>query len=121
MSRDVNKKAGVGRRASEDRTSGVGRRASGRSDRLRPLNVPERVVVTLDAAGQPANVEKQNGGRWASGVGKVIEAIGETWRVDDEWWRAPIVRRYYEVVLEGGGRMILFEDLVTREWFVQRP
>jgi len=50
-----------------------------------------------------------------------VETIRETWRVDDEWWRAPIVRRYYEVVVEGGGRMILFEDLVTREWFVQRP
>ena len=101
--------------------AGVGRRASGRSDRLRPLTVPERVVVTLDAAGQPANVERQNGGRRESGVGKNVEAIGETWRVDDEWWRAPIVRRYYEVVMEGGGRMVLFEDLTTNEWFVQTP
>ena len=101
--------------------AGVGRRASGRSDRLRPLNVPERVVVRLDAAGRPAEVEMPKSGRRASGVGRAIESIGETWRVDDEWWRAPIVRRYYEVVVEGGGRMILFVDLVTGEWFVQRP
>jgi hypothetical protein len=83
--------------------------------------MPERVVVTLDATGRPAVVEMQEGGRRASGAGKTIEAIGETWRVDDEWWRAPIVRRYYEVVIEGGGRMILFEDLITREWFAQTP
>jgi hypothetical protein len=93
----------------------------GRGDRLRPLNVPERVVVRLDAAGRPAEVERQEDGRRASGGGKVIEAIGETWRVDDEWWRAPIVRRYYEVVVAGGGRMILFEDLTTNEWFAQTP
>jgi hypothetical protein len=41
--------------------------------------------------------------------------------VDDEWWRAPIVRRYYEVLVAGGGRMILFEDLVTGEWYGQKP
>ena len=111
MSRET---AGGGRRR-------AGRRAAGRSDRLRPLNVPERVVVTLDAAGRPVEVDRQKDDRRASGVGKVIEAIGETWRVDDEWWRAPIVRRYFEVVVEGGGRMILFEDLTTHEWFAQTP
>jgi hypothetical protein len=41
--------------------------------------------------------------------------------MDDEWWRQPIVRRYVEVVLEGGGRVVLFEDLITGEWFVQMP
>jgi hypothetical protein len=41
--------------------------------------------------------------------------------MDDEWWRQPIVRRYVEVVLEGGGRVVLFEDLITGEWFEQMP
>lgn len=48
-----------------------------------------------------------------------VETVRETWRVDDEWWRVPIVRRYYEVIVEGGGRMILFEDLTSNEWFWQ--
>jgi hypothetical protein len=93
---------------------GVGRRAGGvggeHANRLRALNVPEPAVVRLDVAGRPATV-----------AGKTIEVIVETWRVDDEWWRAPIVRRYHEVVVEGGGRMILFEDVMTSEWFVQMP
>jgi len=41
--------------------------------------------------------------------------------MDDEWWRQPIVRRYVEVVLEGGGRVVLFRGLITGEWFVQMP
>jgi len=43
------------------------------------------------------------------------------WRIDDEWWRQPIVRRYVEVILEGGGRVVLFEDPTTGEWWMQKP
>lgn len=56
-----------------------------------------------------------------TGNEKRVESFGENWRMDDEWWRQPIVRRYVEVVLEGGGRVVLFEDLITGEWFVQMP
>ncbi|HEX4628275.1 MAG TPA: hypothetical protein VH137_05730 [Gemmatimonadales bacterium] len=52
---------------------------------------------------------------------KRVESYGENWRMDDEWWRQPIVRRYVEVVLEGGGRVVLFEDLTTGDWFEQMP
>jgi hypothetical protein len=45
----------------------------------------------------------------------------ETWRIDDEWWRKPIARRYVEVVLEDGAHVVLFEDLVTGAWFAQQP
>jgi hypothetical protein len=85
------------------------------SDRLRALNVQQRVVVELDDSGAPVVVKREPGN------GKRIESIGETWRIDDEWWRMPIVRRYVEVILEGGGRLVLFEDLMTGEWFAQMP
>jgi len=42
---------------------------------------------------------------------RAVEAIGEVWRIDDEWWRQSISRRCVEVVFEGGGRAVLFEDL----------
>lgn len=48
-----------------------------------------------------------------------VVAVGEIWRVDDEWWRTPITRRYVEVVLEGGRHIMLFEDLTAHSWFVQ--
>ncbi|HEY6209957.1 MAG TPA: hypothetical protein VIW28_12910 [Gemmatimonadales bacterium] len=55
------------------------------------------------------------------GVPKTVEGLGESWRIDDEWWRQPIIRRYVEVVLEGGARVVLFEDIITGEWFAQMP
>jgi len=83
-------------------------------DRLRALNVPKQVEVELDANRQPAAVKTLDGVR-------TIECVNETWRLDDEWWRQPISRCYYEVVLDKGRHVVLFEDLVTGEWFVQKP
>jgi hypothetical protein len=45
----------------------------------------------------------------------------DSWQLDDEWWRQRISRRYVAVMLEGGKRMLLFEDLVTGEWYEQTP
>src|SRR2546426_11765410 len=86
-----------------------------RADRLRALNVQQRVEVTLDERGVPVVVKRE------AGSGRRIESIGEMWRIDDEWWRTPIVRRYVEVILEGGGRVVVFEDLSTGEGWVQKP
>ena len=89
-------------------------RASLRPDRLRVLNVPQPVTVEL-AATQPVAV-------WlpAALERSPIEAILEIWQIDDEWWRRPIARRYVEAVLVGGGRVVVFQDLATGSWFLQR-
>jgi hypothetical protein len=57
----------------------------------------------------------------AVGTPRAIEAIVEVWRVDDEWWRAPICRRYVEVVLKGGKHTVLYENEQTGEWSEQTP
>jgi len=97
-------------------------RATLRADRLRAVNVPRPVTVELDAGGQPATIRRA-GGRGGQGGQEtnaaVVEAILESWCIDDEWWRRLISRRYFEVALEGGGRVVLFEDRVSGEWFVQ--
>jgi hypothetical protein len=92
--------------------------AAVRVDRLRALNVPEPVAVELGADGRPAAVRRL-GGQAVSDC--TVEAVLENWRIDDEWWRQPIARRYYEVMLNGGGHVVLFEDFVTGGWFVQKP
>ena len=84
-----------------------------RNDRLRALNVPRAIAVELDDTGLPARI-RDGEHDW-----RIVEGIGDTWRLDDEWWRRPIARRYVEVILEHGGRMVLYEDLVTGEWFGQ--
>src|SRR5690349_4952 len=83
-----------------------------RSDRLRALNVPQRVQVELDSNGQPIGI------RDAECEMRTVEDVGEIWRIDDEWWRSPITRRYIEVVLKGGGRVVLFENMTTGEWWI---
>jgi hypothetical protein len=72
--------------------------------------------VEIDGTGLPTMV------RWADGpIGGRIESINETWRIDDEWWRNTISRLYFEVMVEGGKRIVLFNDLITTEWFMQQP
>jgi len=49
-----------------------------------------------------------------------IIAIEDRWRIDDEWWRAePISRFYYAVLLGSGQRLVLYKDLVKNEWYRQ--
>jgi len=85
-------------------------RASLRTDRLRALNVPRAVQVAVDDRGLPTMVDDN-----------AVEEVLETWRIDDEWWREPIARRYADVVLAGGRHVVLFEDLQTGTWFAQLP
>lgn len=87
-------------------------RAPLRTDRLRAVNEPKSVALELDTSGA-LTIAKATGGK--------IEAILETWRIDDEWWRQTISRAYMEVMLEGGKRLVLFQDLITGQWFAQMP
>jgi hypothetical protein len=76
------------------------------------------VAVVLGPDGLPAEVALAAGGDGHASSYRVA-VVGEVWRVDDEWWRARIARRYVELVLEGGKHVMLFEDLTCHEWFVQ--
>lgn len=99
-----------------------------RAHRLRPLNLPRQVVVELDDHGFPRAVvaapdlevrTAQRSDHYQEN--RTVESIGEIWRVDDEWWRQALHRRYVEVVLEGGKHTILYQDEITGEWFEQTP
>ena len=95
-------------------------RAPLRPDRLRAVNEPQEAAVELDERGVPVSIRRSNdksGGQEATAA--VVETILESWRIDDEWWRQLISRRYFAVILEGGARVVLFEDLVTHEWYMQ--
>jgi hypothetical protein len=85
------------------------------NDRLRALNVPRRVQVALNKDGLPIGLQD------TAGNSRAIEDLGEIWRIDDEWWRVPTHRRYVEAIIEGGKRVVLYEDLITREWWMQKP
>ena len=97
-------------------------RAPLRTDRLRTLNAPRLVRVELNADGVPSKIwrSRDNGGGQETNA-TVVETVLESWRIDDEWWRKLISRRYFAVLFEGGTRVVLLEDLVTGEWSMQTP
>lgn len=95
-----------------------------RVDRLRALNEPRPIDVEVNGHGLPTMVSlKEDGGGWRTMEGDEkrwrVETVGEVWRVDDEWWRQPVSRRYVEVMLEGGKHTVVFKDLTSGHWFIQ--
>ncbi len=75
----------------------------------RALNRPRSVRVRVDAAGVPLTVE-----------GRAIEAVRESWLVEDRWWTAePLRRRYWEVLSARGGNVVVFHELSSGRWFAQ--
>ncbi|MBI1886378.1 MAG: hypothetical protein HYS09_08740 [Chloroflexi bacterium] len=57
---------------------------------------------------------------WLSGCRYTVEAVLETWRIDDEWWRPrPVSRAYYSLLLEDGRTVTVYRDLVKAAWFKQ--
>lgn len=78
----------------------------------RRIAEPQPVVVRADAGGVPLHVD-----------GRAVDAVRETWLVEDRWWtERPLRRRYWEVVTVCGRNVVVFRDLVEGErgWYSQR-
>jgi hypothetical protein len=75
----------------------------------RALGAPRQVRVRAGAEGVPETVD-----------GRRIEAVRESWLIEDRWWTGrPLRRRYWEVLSAAGRNLVVFHDLVDGEWFVQ--
>jgi hypothetical protein len=70
------------------------------------------VAVEADARGAPKTV------LWKGAFTPVV-GIADTWRIDDEWWREEIARRYFVAELQGGRHITVFHDLVADLWYAQ--
>jgi len=90
------------------RAARVAERATGRTHRLAQ---PRRARVEADPAdGRPRTVD-----------GRAIDAVRESWLVEDRWWNgSPVRRRYWEVVTACGRNVVVFHDLRGSAWFAQR-
>ena len=76
----------------------------------RRLAPPRAVRVGADTAGRPEAIG-----------GRAVEAIRESWLVEDRWWTdAPLRRRYWEVVTADGRDLVVFRDLQGGRWYAQR-
>jgi len=73
------------------------------------------------AAPRPVRVAAAGDGRPEAVGGRAVEAVRESWLVEDRWWtHAPVRRRYWEVVTTCGRNLVVFRDLVEGEWYRQR-
>jgi CO dehydrogenase/acetyl-CoA synthase delta subunit len=53
--------------------------------------------------------------------GLAVDAVRESWLVEDRWWTdRPLRRRYWEVVTTGGRNLVVFRELEERRWYLQR-
>jgi len=49
-----------------------------------------------------------------------VEAVRESWLVEDGWWTdRPLRRRYWELVSASGRNLVVFHDLLAGGWFTQ--
>ncbi len=81
-----------------------------------PLGRPRRL-----AEPRPAHVLAAPDGRPEDVDGRRVEAVRESWLVEDRWWTdAPLRRRYWEAVTADGRDLVVFRDLESGRWFAQR-
>jgi len=81
---------------------------------VRRINEPVPADVWLGADGRPDRVS------WRARI-EGVEAVLDTWYVDDAWWSdRPVRRIYHEVQLDTGVRLVLSWDLVAQRWLAQR-
>ena len=73
------------------------------------------------ATPRPVEVRSGSGGRPEQVSGRGVEAVRESWVVEDRWWSdTPVRRRYWEVVTDDGRNLIVFKELIARRWYAQR-
>ena len=77
---------------------------------MKRLAKPRAARVREGAQGRPEAIE-----------GRAVEAVRESWLVEDRWWSdAPLRRRYWEVVTDDGRNLVIYRDLEGGEWSAQR-
>ena len=76
----------------------------------RRLATPRRVAVRAAGDGRPLEVG-----------GRRVDAVRESWLVEDRWWTSrPVRRRYWEVVTTCGRDLVVFHELGGGAWYSQR-
>jgi hypothetical protein len=71
------------------------------------------LTVMSDANRTPRSFEWQ--GRIHS-----VTGISKRWRVDNGQWRVRVWREYFRLEIDTGLLVIIYRDLLTDEWYLQR-
>jgi len=79
-----------------------------------PITVQTRVLLTT----QPGNTSLVQF-TWHDQDHRIAQITRE-WRVDIDWWRERIWRSYYKLSTESGLLVVIYQDLLTGRWYLQR-
>lgn len=69
--------------------------------------------VACDETGRPSALT------W-EGIRYRVLRVADRWRVDDEWWAERVWREYYWLTTEFGMLVLVYRDLLTGDWYLQR-
>ena len=72
---------------------------------------PVRVRANVD--GIPMELESAAG--W-----QPVTRVLHRWRIDCDWWRSPVSREYWRLLLDDDLALECYCDRLTGEWFVER-
>ena len=49
-----------------------------------------------------------------------VKQITKRWRVDQDWWQRRIWREYFKLSTGTGLLVVIYRDLVSGQWYLQR-
>lgn len=88
-------------------------RAPARAGEFRVLNQP----VAIEACGQrPDGAPRVVVER---GRQVLVAEVHDTWLIEDEWWRKPVRRLYFRLLLANGVIRTVYRDLTEDQWYAQ--
>jgi hypothetical protein len=73
----------------------------------------ERIAVVSDAT------QASRSFTWR-GRTHPVQGIAKRWRVDVDWWRGRVWREYFKLATRTGLLVIVYRDLLTGDWYLQR-
>ena len=73
----------------------------------------DRLSVLADSSGAPRRI------KWRQ-QNHTVQRVSRRWRVDLDWWRRRIWRDYFEVITGSGMLIVLYHDLVSGQWYLEK-
>lgn len=74
---------------------------------------PSPIQVTTDRHGLPRAIV------WREHI-REVQCVYELWRERRQWWGQPIERDYFRLGLEDGQMRVVFRDVRTNQWLLER-
>ena len=90
--------------------------------RLWSVGIPLSVTAVPSAGGEDEGVtddQRPASFTW-QGQTHQVDRITRAWRVDIDWWRGRVWRAYFKLSTDTGLLVVIFQDLLSGEWYLQR-